>query len=224
MSDEKKLPEIPSCAPRQNPFGGKNPLGLYVPMSEDEQEVVSRLVDADDLELVIHGWSKLEKPVIRFGDLRICVIFRLEFSGALSPLHYLDLELRTRTGLSLFRQRMPLPPQRNGLPIMIGQGVFLDLAWDIAIDHMDPQLVKMIKPKTLGLTSRRLDKDTGERTMRGNMRLTERQQNLLKVIEGGAEKIRADDVQKAVDATKKSGQEVKETSDGIVAPEDPTIN
>jgi hypothetical protein len=221
MSD-KGTPKSSAGTPEHNPFGGKNPLGLYVPMSEDEQEVVARLVEADDLELIIHGWTKLEKPTVQFGDLRICVVFRMDFSGTLAPLYYLDLELRTRTGLSLFRQRMPL--QQNGQPIMIGQGIFLDLAWDIAIDHMDPQVVKMIKPRALGLTSRRLDKDTKERTERGNMRLTEEQQTLLKVIDEGAAKIRAGDAQLAVEVTKKSGQELKETSAGLVAPDEPTIN
>jgi len=204
------MEKIPG-APKTNPFGGKNPVGLYVPMSEDEQEVIQRLVESDDLELVVHGWTVLDKPVVRHGDLRICIVFRLDFSGPVVPLSFLDLELRMREGLTLFRQKMPT--EMNGQPVMVGQGIFLDLAWDIAIDHMDPKVVKLIKPGALGLTSRRLDKDTKERTARGNMSLSEKQVRFLKVIEENAAKIRADDAQKIE-------EKAKAAPDGVVVKPD----
>ena len=208
----------PSSTSDQNPFGGKNPLGLYVPMSEDEQEVIARLVDNEDIILIIHGWSTLEKPQIIYGDLRLCVKFHLEFSGAITPLNFLDLELRTRSsGICLFKQR--LPAMQGGQSIMVGQGVGIDFAWDIAIDHMSPEIVKAIKPGALGLTSRRIDKTTGERTPEGNMRLTEAQRNMIQVMENGSAKIKTEDTKQVVEATKKAGHEVKVTSDGIIAPD-----
>ena len=86
---------------------------------------------------------------------------------------------------------------------MVGEGVFLDLAWDIAIDHMKPEFVKRIKPGALGLTSRRLDKDTGERTFKGNMQLSHNQQNWLKAIDDGARDIREADAKKIIEAVNK---------------------
>ena len=212
MSDKNDTPEFPSPppmqnipgAPKTNPFGGKNPVGLYVPMSDDEQEVIERLVDSEDIELIIHGWATLDKPVIRHGDLRICVLFRLDFHGAMTPLHYLDLELKQRNGLSLYRQKMPT--EMNGQPVMVGQGVFIDFAWDIALDHMKPEVVKAIKPGAIGLTSRRIDKATGERTAQGNMNLTGRQQNFLRLIEEGASKIREEDAKRVEEVVKKADE------------------
>jgi len=61
------------------------------------------------------------------------------------------------------------------------------MIWDIAIQRMDPKLVKMMKPGTLGLTSRWTDKDTGGLTLFGNSKLTSVQkQKLLRVRAGEA--------------------------------------
>lgn len=186
----------------KNMFGGKNPLGLYVPMTEDEQEVLERLVEHNDLELVIHGWTTLPNPRIRYGDLRVSVVFRLHFHGKPSNIYYLDLELRTRTGITLFRQKMPLI--QNGKPVTVQEGMYLDLAWDIAVDHMDPKLVKLIKPGALGLTSRRIDKDTGARTLVGNMKLNTKEKNFIHAIDKGSEKVRQEDAARLSSIIEKS--------------------
>ena len=198
MSDKDQA--LPEAHPDHNMFGGKNPHGLYVPMSEDEQEVIYRLIEDDNIELVIHGWSVLDKPQIVAGDLRVSVIFRLAFNGALTPLRYLDLELRTKTGLSIFKQRMAV--EQGGQPVMIGTGIYLDFAWDIAIDHMNPDFVKAIKPGALGLTSRKLDKDSKERTFKGNMKLNTTEQNFLQAVEEGAATIRKEDAEKVAELSK----------------------
>jgi hypothetical protein len=198
----------------KNPFGGGNPHGLYVPMSPDEQEVIARLVESQDLEVVVHGWGVSENPHIIFGDLRVTVPITIDFNGLAGPttIHYFDLELRTQAGMRLIKQRMPLNP-----PQIVHNGMFLEMAWDIAIDHMDPNLVKMIKPGAVGLTSRRLDRETRERTEHGNMDLDDRKKFQLKMVDGGAAKIRADDAKRAVKATKAAGEEIKETSQGVLA-------
>ncbi len=198
----------------KNPFGGGNPHGLYVPMSEDEQEVIARLVEAQDLELVVHGWGVSQNPQIIYGDLRIAVPITIDFNGLAGPatLHYFDLELRTQARMTLFKQRMPIDP-----PLVVHNGMFLEMAWDIAIDHMDPNLVKMIKPGALGLTSRRIDKDTGQRSKYGNMDLDARKKVQIQMIDGGAAKIRENDAKKAIEATKAAGDDVVETSQGLIA-------
>jgi len=183
----------------ENPFGGKNPLGLYVPMSEDEQEVIARLIESKDIILIIHGWATLESPNIIAGDLRIAIQFRLDFNRPTAPvpLHFLDLELRRTNGQPIFRQKMPLNP-----PVQVCAGVSLDFQWDIAIDHMDPAFVKSIKPGALGLTSRRIDKDTGERSDTGTMHLSAEKKRLLHIVDSQAEQVREDEANKLDKAEK----------------------
>ena len=199
----------------KNPFGGANPHGLYVPMTEVEQEVLARLIAADDLEVVIHGWGVLDQPQLTFGDLRISIQFKLSFNApaAPQPLHYLDLELRTRAGLTLFKERQPL--MVNGQPIEVAAGVELTMAWDIALHHIDPAVVKAIKPGAVGLTSRRLDKETGEATFKGNMQLTSHQKKLLHHMGKGNQETRKRDLHKAIEVTQKAGQKVKVTGKGV---------
>lgn len=186
----------------QNPFGGKNPLSLYVPMTETELEVLERLTTAEDLEIHVLGWGVIHKPAVSFGDKRLSLIFRLTFDQppAPTPVHYFDMELRTQAGMLLLKKRYPTLVGM-GQPIQVCAGMFLDLAWDIAIDHMSPELVKALIPGAIGLTSRRLDKETGQKTLLGNMQLDNNQKGLLKSIEKSAAAARTDDVQEAVKVT-----------------------
>jgi len=215
MSKDKKIGKHGG----KNIFGGGNRRGLYVPMSEDEQEVIHRLVEAEDIQLIIHGWGTLDRPRFLVGDHRIGVQFKLTFNqpAAPMPLYFLDLELKTRTGISLVKER--LPTILNGQPVNVCAGVFLDLQWDIAMHSMDPRLVKLLKPGTLGLTSRRQDKDTGEMTARGNMKLDAKQRKALRELETAQAVNRAEDVRKIVKATKDAGYEVKKTDKGFEAPD-----
>lgn len=202
-----------------NLFGGKNARGLYVPMSEDEQEAIHRLVEMQDMVLVIHGWGYLDKPRLLVGDHRVGVNFRLTFNRPETPMDvwFFDLELRTRTGLTLVKER--LPAVYNGKPVQVMAGMYLDMQWDIAIHSMDPKLVKMLKPGALGLTSRRQDKDTGEMTTQGNMKLDSEQQRALHDLEHAQAAMRKEDTQKVVNATLKAGFSVKATKDGPQAPD-----
>lgn len=177
----------------RNMFGGKNPHGLYVPMTEDEQEVLERLA-GEGLVLIIHGWARLDKPRFSFGDLRAAIgPFTLDFTYPPAPvtLHYLDLELQRTNGQTIVRERLPVEP-----PVQVCAGVSIELQWDIAIDHMDPEFVRSVKPGAIGLTSFRQDKDTGERTEIGNMHLDATQRKTLHEIEADAAKIRQMDADK----------------------------
>lgn len=175
----------------QNAFGGKNPNSLYVPMSEVEQEVVSRLVESGDLRVGVRT-SNLSvvcqhtiQPFVRFGDLRLELKFRLDFTAPEipAPIHFIDLELKTGSGILLFKERQNTV--HGGNPIHVADGVFIDLAWDIAIMNIDPKLVKKIKPKAVGLTSKFTDKDTGDLTLFGNNDFNPKQKRLLVQLRKG---------------------------------------
>lgn len=168
-----------------NLFGGKNAGSLYTPMSEVEQETVARLVESGDLRVIIVGWGYVDRPRITFGDMRISIPFRLHFDRpeAPVPVHHLDLELRTGSGVLLFRDRQPTV--YGGNPIMVAQGVFMDLVWDIAVKSIDPALVKAVVPGAVGLTSRFQDRDTGEMTLTGNMTLSASERAVLRTLREG---------------------------------------
>ena len=181
----------------RNMFGGKNPHGLYVPLTEDEQEVLERLA-GEGLVLIVHGWARLEKPRFAFGDMRAAIgPFRLSFTYPAAPvtLHFLDLELQRTNGQTVVRECLAIPPTQ------VCAGVELDLQWDIALDHMDPEFVRGVKPGAFGLTSFRQDKDTKERTETGNMRLDTNQKRTLHEIDESAAKIRQADAAKLAKAT-----------------------
>lgn len=180
----------------KNIFGGGNPRSLYTPMSETEQEVLERLIQANDLEVNVVGWGVVTQPRITFGDLRISLVFRLDFNApeVYVPVHYFDLELRTRNGFVIFSERQPT--LIGGLPIQIKNGSFIDLAWDIAIQKMNPEFVRMVKPGATGLTSRD-----------GNMKLDETAQQLLKAVRQGEARVRDENLRQAEEATRKADGE-----------------
>jgi hypothetical protein len=198
------LPETPAQRidlPETNMFGGANPNGMYVPMTEDEREVITRLVESKDLQLVIHGWGHLDNPNIIVGDHRIGIRFRLDFNAPAAPvdIYYFDLELRTYSGLTIFREKMPI---HNG-PAQVCAGLFVELIWDIAVHHLDPKIVKQVKPGAIGLTSRRLDTTTGDATFDGNMKLSETQRNYLAHLEDNFRKQRAEKDKQLLDGMRK---------------------
>jgi hypothetical protein len=181
----------------KNEFGGGNPHSLYVPMSDDEQEVLLRLVESQTLQVVIHPWGLVCIPTsVGVGDKRLAVQFRMAFTMPVpeTAVTSIDLELTAFGGFSLFRKpystKMP-----DGTPLIITEGLTLDLQWDIAIDHMDPKLVKALKPRTLGLTTRRLDSVTGERTLSGNMKLSDKKKRTLQIVEAGEQRVRKMDAE-----------------------------
>ena len=200
-------------------FGGGNPNGLYVPITETEQEAIARLVASEDLEIVIKGWGVVSKPTITFGDLRVACHFRMSFNRPEFPMpvHFFDLELRTRSGLSLYKERQP--SMYNGQPLQISAGMYLDLVWDIALRHLDPKLVKALVPHAWGLTSLRQDKDTGEMTLQGNMHLNSEQQAVLGLLDSGEKSTKQRDLANAIKVTERAGYKVTVTNDGVIAPE-----
>lgn len=177
----------------KNAFGGGNNKSLYIPMSDTEQEVLERLVSSQDIEVHVVGWGVVNRPRVSFGDLRLKIEFNLTFNRPETPMpvSYLDLELRTRSGLLLFKQQYPTV--YGGNPILVAAGVTIGMVWDIAIKDMDPALVKAIKPGAVGLT-----------TAEGNRRLTPEKARLERLIRAGEARVKADATQKVVDVTRKT--------------------
>jgi hypothetical protein len=167
----------------KNMFGGGNARSLYLPISDTEQELISRLADANDFVIIIHGWGYVNEPRLTFGDKNLHFYFKMSFDRPENPMavHFFDLELKTRSGVSLFRQKMST--EYGGQPILISAGVELDLVWDISIKNIDPKLVKALMPGVVGLTSRLQDTTTGDITSVGNMKLDSTQKRVLLDLE-----------------------------------------
>jgi hypothetical protein len=88
----------------------------------------------------------------------------------------------------MFAQR--LPTEQGGRPIQIAAGMFIDLALDVAIDMIDPVIVKAVKPGAMGLTTRH-----------GNMHLDVERQRLLDHLRGGEKQVRELSAREAAAAT-----------------------
>jgi len=186
---------------KRNPFGGKNPHGMYVPLTPDEIEV----------KVVVKDWGHVTgfkvgrypgpqlyngEPIVTIGDKRISFTFRLNYTAPIvpQPNWYFDMEVWA-LGHKLFEQRMPT--QADGQPLQVAAGIFNDFALDVAIDQIDPAIVKEVKPKTIGLTTRH-----------GNMHLDLRHQKLLAETQAGERRVREMSVKEAQKAT----EEMKKAS------------
>lgn len=191
---------------KRNPFGGKNPHGMYVPLTDDEMEVLFRLADAGEYKLVVKDWGFITgfkvgkypgpeqyrgEPIVTIGDKRISFTFRLNYTAPAlpQPNWYFDMELWA-LGHLLYKHRMPT--ESYGNPIQIAAGTFNDFALDIGIDHIDPAIVKEVKSKQIGLTTRQ-----------GNMHLDLHGQRLLAQTQAGEKAIRKLTDQEARKATEK---------------------
>jgi hypothetical protein len=176
---------------KRNVFGGKNANSVYVPMSETEQEVIQRLVETHELLIMVHGWGVVDHPKLTVGDAQVMIPITLRFDRPEFPIpvKYFDLELRTLSGISLFREQQPT--MYDGMPLMISAGVEIQMIWHIGIKCMDPRLVKMILPGAIGLTSRIIDKDSGNQTQIGNMKLDSAVVRTLNSVRQGEARVRA---------------------------------
>lgn len=169
----------------KNLFGGGNPNAVYTPMSEDEQEVIARLIADDDFHVHLKGWGWVHRPKVTFGDLRVRVPVAITFQAPdiPQPVYSFELEL-WGSGHLLFNKEYPVA-NPDGSPLMVCTGFHLPFIWDIAIRHMDPKLVKALKPGAGGLTSRWFDRDTGNATFLGNTRLGSAQKLALERLREG---------------------------------------
>ena len=168
----------------KNAFGGGNKNSLYVPMSEIEQEALTRIIATGDCWVKIVDWGTLRNPPMTFGDSRLQVPLRLNFNRPAVPQPNWGFNLELWWGDTLLFQEWQKTIM-NGEPIKIVAGFVLEMVWDIQIARIDPKIVKAIMPGVMGLTSRRTDKVTGEATGQGNMNLTPKQMKLLQTLQQG---------------------------------------
>lgn len=168
----------------KNVFGGGNASSLYTPMSEDEQEVIQRLIEEEDLEIHIVNWGVVNKfEKVSFGDLRLQIVFRVILTAPAihMAVPFFELELKTRSGILLIAERYPLKDELGG-PLRIGAGSELVLIWYVAIRQMDPDFVKLKKPGSIGLTSRE-----------GNYKLPAQDMKLLRTLRVQEERLKEKD-------------------------------
>jgi len=179
----------------RNIFGGKNPNGLYTPLSDDEQEVLERLAASGEFKLIIKDWGFVDQPKIRFGDARLEVSWKMVFDRPQfpMPLPFIHLELWTHGGHFLIAEK--LPTTINGTPLQVCQGVAIDMAWDILIRQMDPKLVRAIKTGSVGLTTRI-----------GNQKLDLEQQRALRTLRKHEALLRAADAEEIAKTAKKGSR------------------
>lgn len=156
----------------KNAFGGGNE-SLYIPLTEIEQEFISRLVDSGEILVILHGWGATQ-PRITFGDKVLHAHVKFLFDKAPPPpgksVPFFDMELRTQSGITLYRQKMPT--SYDNTPIIVSNEVELEMVWDIALKYIDPKLIKLLMPSVRGFTTRLEDRDTHDITITGNMRLS----------------------------------------------------
>jgi hypothetical protein len=194
---------------KSNPFGGKNPHGMYVPLTDDELEVLERLALSGEFKVVIKDgaveWGHVTgfqlghwdppkwdgKPLVTFGDKNIHFYFFMHFNAPVipQPNWYFDMEVWA-VGHKLYAGR--LPTETGGKPIQIVAGMSMALALDVSIDLINPSIVKEIKPKAVGLTTRH-----------GNMKLDVRGQRLLTELKQHEAQVREVSRREAEMATKK---------------------
>ena len=174
----------------KNRFGGLNPKGLYVPMSDVEQETLMLLAQRQAFRVHVVDWGWHNAPQVIVGDHRLSIQYTMTFNKpeVPQPCYYFDLQLYA-AGIKVFQERQTLV--YGGRPQMIGAGLQLTLAWDIAIAYIDPKLVKAVTGAT-GLTSRLQDKDTGAMTLFGNMSLSNSDQEALVKMRHSERLIRID--------------------------------
>ena len=155
----------------KNAFGGGNE-SLYIPLTEIEQEFISRLVETGEIIVILHGWGAIQ-PRITFGDKVLHAHIKFLFEKAPPPpgvsVPFFDMELRTQSGITLYRQKMPT--SYDNTPIIVSDEVELEMVWDIALKFIDPKLIKLLMPSVRGFTTRLEDRDTHDITITGNMRL-----------------------------------------------------
>lgn len=181
----------------RNLFGGKNPRAQYTPMSETEQEALDRLRDRGDLVLKVKGIGEisLENVVIKIGDHRLSIgPFTITFQtegNRITKVPFLDLELWTRSGILLFRDRQAFKGV-DGNPMLVSTGLSVPMIWDIGINKIDPNVIRAILPSSTGLTTRR-----------GNEKLSADQQQVLRVVRAGEAVARASTKELVEDSVRK---------------------
>lgn len=185
----------------KNKFGGIA-TSLYTPMSEDEQEAVNRIIESGEVVLRIKAMGKdqiiqlddIVNPPMRHGDARVQVDIDLLLNYPVIhvPVYSMELSLlyKDRT---LFKESQSVV--YDGQPIMFGRGGQIVMKWDIQVQKISPELVKLVKKGAFGLTTRD-----------GNTYYDEETNRELREIRAREEMMRLDNLKK-LEAAKKLSKE-----------------
>ena len=185
-----------------NMFGGAVKTSMYTPLSEVEQECLSRLIEGEHIYINIPKWGHVLKPQCVFGDLRVKLTFEMTFNRPETPMvvPYFDFELKTRDNILLFKDRQHT--LYNGEYLKVQAGVCVVMEWHIALNSIHPSIVKRFVPMARGLTSRFQDRDTKEFTLQGNTNLSATQQAALYQLRQNEKSARQETKTTAKKATK----------------------
>jgi len=134
------------------------------------------------------------ESIVSFGDKNIHFYFRLNYKAPAlpQPNWFFDMEVWAM-GHKLFSQRMPT--EHGGQPWQIVAGIYHDLALDVSLNMIDPRIVKEIKPRAIGLTTRH-----------GNMHLDLKRQRILANVRAGERAVREMSAGDAKAATEKKNK------------------
>ena len=179
-----------------NMFGGKNEKSLYTPMSESEQEALARIAEKGEFVVEVKGIGKVKIGEVIVGDHNLRLPLTISFivpNGKTKVIPFLDLKLTTTSGIFLYADRLAFN-NISGQPMQVFTGLTVPMYWTIGINQIDPEIVKAVLPKHLGLTSRR-----------GNEKLTTDQRTVLTSLREG-EKIAKRTSQKIVNESVKKAR------------------
>lgn len=126
---------------------------VYTPLTDDEQDVLQRMIEGQDAYVEVVGWGFHPAPKITAGDKRVQVRFPMEFhkpQGFAVPVNYFDLRLRLRDGRIVFSDRKSC--RYSNQPLFIEAGLQLDLIWDIALDQISDDFKDQFLPRLKGNT------------------------------------------------------------------------
>ena len=122
----------------------------YEPLTDDEQEILQRLKDDNDLYVEIKDWGYHLNPHITVGDKRIQVRFPMHFVKPFfpQPVWSFTLLLKTRDGRTLYQSKEST--MYDNQPLMVQAGLDVDLAWDIQIGQISAEFQSLIRPGFVG--------------------------------------------------------------------------
>jgi hypothetical protein len=129
----------------------------YIPLNDNEQEVLQRMIEGQDVYVEIEGWGFHPSPKITAGDKRVQIRFPMEFSKPEKitvPVRQFVLILKTRGGREIFRDIKST--MHNFQPLYVTAGTVIDLIWDIALASIDPAFQDLMMPGIRGTEAMRI--------------------------------------------------------------------
>lgn len=126
-------------------------VGNYVPLLDDEQETLQRMIEGQSVYVEVVGWGYHSTPTITAGDKRVAVRFQMEFVkpvGISVPVNHFTLRLKLRNGRTVFQDTKSV--RYNNRPVSVTAGMQLDMVWDIALDKISDDFKKQFLPGIKG--------------------------------------------------------------------------